>query len=39
MSTTEVLFFSAALLIPVVGGATLLYFLSKGPKKDESKKE
>jgi hypothetical protein len=42
MSLTETVFFAAAFLIPLVGGGSLLYFLSKdakskrddGPKKE-----
>jgi hypothetical protein len=32
MSTIEILFFSAAFLIPLVGGGTLLYVLSRDAK-------
>jgi hypothetical protein len=39
MKITEVLFFGAALLLPMAGGAVLLYVLSKGAKdpKDDGK--
>ncbi len=43
MSTMEVIFFSAAMLIPLVGGGVVLYFLAKAAKagqaKDDSTKE
>jgi hypothetical protein len=30
----EVIFFAVAVLLPLVGGGTLLYFLAKGAKKN-----
>jgi hypothetical protein len=35
MKTTELAFFAVAILLPLVGGSLLLYFLSRGGKKDE----
>jgi hypothetical protein len=37
MKTVEIVFFGVAILLPLVGGGTLLYFLSRGQKqkKDE----
>lgn len=39
VTTIEVLFFAAAVLLPLVGGGTLLYFIWKGsqPKNPEKK--
>jgi hypothetical protein len=33
MKTIEIAFFAVAVLLPLVGGGTLLYLLSKGDKK------
>ena len=38
MKPVEVAFFALAFLIPLVGGASLLYFLWRGSKKDASKR-
>jgi hypothetical protein len=35
----EIAFFSLAVLLPLVGGGGLLYFLWKGEKRDGDKKE
>jgi len=35
MKTVEVVFFSVAVLLPLVGGGALLYFLSRGAKKEK----
>jgi hypothetical protein len=35
MKPVEIAFFALAILLPLVGGGTLLYFLSKGTKKKE----
>jgi hypothetical protein len=38
MKPIEVAFFAVAVLLPLVGGGTLLYFLSRGdPKKKKEK--
>jgi hypothetical protein len=37
MKTVEVLFFAAAVLIPLVGGGALLYFLSRGDRKKDTR--
>jgi hypothetical protein len=34
MKTIELAFFAVAVLLPLVGGSALLYFLSRGPKKE-----
>jgi hypothetical protein len=39
MNLIETLFFTAAILIPLVGGGTLLYFLSRDAKSKNEKKE
>ena len=35
MKTTELAFFAVAFLLPLVGGGALLYFLSRGEKKEK----
>jgi hypothetical protein len=35
VNSTEVAFFALAILLPLVGGGTLLYFLSRGTKKEK----
>ncbi len=37
MTNTEIAFFGLAFLLPLVGGGTLLYFLSRGGKKPDGK--
>ena len=39
VSTIEVVFFAAAVLLPLVGGGTILYFLWKGSRAEDSKKK
>jgi hypothetical protein len=34
LKPVEMLFFAVALLLPLVGGGALLYFLAKGAKKN-----
>jgi hypothetical protein len=35
MKTIELAFFAVAILLPLVGGSLLLYFLSRGTKKEK----
>jgi hypothetical protein len=39
VTTIEVVFFAAAVLLPLVGGGAILYFLSKGSRAQDSKKK
>jgi hypothetical protein len=35
MKAVEIAFFAVAVLLPLVGGGALLYFLSRGDKKEK----
>jgi hypothetical protein len=39
VSSIEIAFFGLAVLIPLIGGATLLYFLARSSKGDRDPKE
>jgi hypothetical protein len=39
MKTVEIVFFGVAVLLPLVGGSTLLYFLSRGQKSQKKQEK